>query len=251
MRLIAVINQKGGVGKTTTTSNLAHALALKGRRVTAIDLDPQGHLTACFGLDQRNQSGLDEVLLDGVPIMQHVVNVREHLDLVPAGCDLNRFEQITEGGAKRGRMLKRAIDGHFDDRDFLLLDCPPASGLIAVNALFAADEVLVPVGGDYLSLHGLSYLISTFKNFEHLLGHRLSQWIVVTRFQARRRLAREVLEKLLEYFPGRVLKTAIRENVALAECPSFGQTIFEYKRSSNGADDYRDLAVDLVNGRTH
>lgn len=246
MRTIAVVNQKGGVGKTTTTANLAHALSLKNKKVVAIDLDPQGHLCASFGIDARNTPGIDEVLLDGVPIEDNLMEVREGLKFIAAGTQLSRMEQLTGGGVKRGMYLRDALEGKFEDQDYVLLDCPPASGLLLVNALFATREVLVPVAGDYLSLQGLSYLTATFQNFENRLKHSLNEWIVLTRYHKRRRLPEEIMGKLKEYFPKRVLNTRIRESAPLAECPSFGKTIFEYRNKCSGADDYRSLATELA-----
>ena len=246
MRTIAIVNQKGGVGKTTTTVNLAHALALKGYRVTAIDLDPQGHLGASFGIQQRGMAtGIDRVLLDEQSIEEQIIVVRDGLQFIPSGNGLGRMEQLVNGGAKRGMYLRNALSGKFKDQDFILIDCPPASSLLLVNALFCAGEVLVPVAGDYLSLQGLSYLIATFKNFESKLKHEFNEWIVLTRYHKQRRLPDEIMQKLKQYFPQRVLRTRIRESAPLAECPGFGKTIFEYRNRSSGADDYRALAREL------
>lgn len=250
LRTIAVINQKGGVGKTTTTVNLAHALSLSGYKVTTIDLDPQGHLSVSLGVHDPAGIGIDRVLLHGEPISDCGVEVRDGLQLIPAGHELGQLEQLTARKAKNGSLLRDALRGQFGDQDFILIDCPPASGVLVVNALFAADEVLVPVVGDYLSLQGLAYLIGTFRKFQQKLGHQIQQWFVLTRYHSRRRLPDEVMQKLLEYFPQRVFATRIREAAALAECPSFGKTIFEYRRNSNGARDYLSLADDLVSGRT-
>ncbi len=250
MRTIAVINQKGGVGKTTTTANLAHALVLAGYKVTAIDLDPQGHLGASFGIEPRESNGMDEVLLHEALINDFVVDVRDDFKLVPAGSGLGKLEHLAEGGAKRGALLKQALEGQFEDQDFVLIDCPPSLNLLAVNALFCTEEVLIPVNGDYLSLQGVSYLLNTFKQLEKKLNHGVKEWFVMTRYHQRRRLPEEIMGRLNHYFPKKVFQTRIRENAALAECPSYGQTIFEYRKNSNGACDYQSLADDLVCGRT-
>ncbi len=250
MRIISVINQKGGVGKTTTTANLAHALALAGNKVTVIDLDPQSHLGRSLGINGREYSGMDEVLLEQTPITRSMIKVRENLHLVPAGADLGQIEHLTEGGSKKGARLKKALTGNLTDQDYILIDCPPASGLLAVNALLASNEVLIPVTGDYLSLEGLSFLMATIKNFEQKLGHKLKERIVLTRYHTRRRLPKEILAKILEYFPNKIFATHIREVAALAECPGMGKTIFEYRSKSNGAIDYKALAEDLMFDRT-
>jgi chromosome partitioning protein len=249
MRTIAVINQKGGVGKTTTTANLAHALTLNNYKVITIDLDPQGHLAASFGVHNHEIAGVDDVLLHGASITDCTIEVREGLKLIQAGSKLAKVEQKIDGGVSRGTLLRNALENKFTDQDFVLIDCPPASGLLVVNALFCTNEVLVPVVGDYLSLQGLSYLMGTFKNFEEKLGHKFKEHIVFTRYHKRRRLPEQILDKLQYYFPEQILKTRIREVAALAECPGVGKTIFEYRKNSNGAHDYHALAGDLVAGR--
>ena len=249
MHMIAVMNQKGGVGKTTTTLNLAHALALAGKSVTVIDMDPQAHLTASFGAEMKMQAGIDEVLLGESKLSEVRINVRDNLHLVPAGIRLGELEQISTGGAERGWLLKNAVN-RMRGQDYVLIDCPPSSGMLTMNAMLAAKEMLIPVSGDYLALHGLSRLLGILKHIETRLTHATKKWMVVTRFHNRRKLANEVRDKLNEYFPGQVLSTPIRETVALAESPSFGQTIFEYQKSSNGAKDYLGLADDLLKGRT-
>lgn len=248
MRMIAVMNQKGGVGKTTTTLNLAHALAKSGRRVIALDLDPQAHLTASFGIDNDACAGVDSLILDGAALDDVKQEVRDGLDLVPAGPRLGEVEQMRDGGSQRGWLLKKALADSVDE-DVVLIDCPPSAGLLAMNALLATDEILIPVSGDYLALHGLSRLMGILQHIEVSLNRVSRKWVVLTRFQERRRLAREVKDKLLEHFPQQVLATPIRENVSLAESPSFGQTIFEYQARSAGALDYRQLAGDLMAGR--
>ena len=247
--MIAVMNQKGGVGKTTTTLNLAHALAMTGKRITVIDMDPQSHLTASFGAEQPQQEGIDSVMRGDNTLNDVKIAIRENIDLVPAGARLGELEQISVGGARRGWLLDDALKKE-KGQDFIFIDCPPSSGMLTMNALLAAKEMLIPVSGDYLALHGLSRLLTILKHVEQRLKHVTKKWLVVTRFHSRRKLAQEVHNKLLNYFPGQVLATAIRENVSLAESPSYGKSIFEYKKSCNGAQDYRDLADDLLNGRT-
>ena len=156
MRIIALINQKGGVGKTTTTMNLAHALAQQNYKVLAIDLDPQANLTVGFGKTQRSLLGIADALLDNV-LLEHVsYEVRENLELVPSGERLGEFEYIKNKGVRKGFLLQRSIREKISDKDFVLIDCPPTSGILGMNALLAANEVIIPVAGDFYSLQGLS-----------------------------------------------------------------------------------------------
>lgn len=248
-RVIAVMNQKGGVGKTTTI-NLGHALALAGKKVTLLDMDPQGQIATGYGVDAQ-LPGLDEALLDKIHIDELILPVKQNLHVVPAGKRLADFEHITTGGAERAYILQKAIAvSSLSHQDFVLIDCPPSSGLLGMNSMFAATEVLIPISGDYLSLHGLSRMIQILKRAEQVSQQSIKLWLVSTRMQLRRRLTQEVRNKVLKYFPGRVLSTVIRENVSLAESPSFGQTIFDYKNTSAGAEDYSALAQDLLQGRT-
>jgi len=247
--MIAVINQKGGVGKTTTTLNLSHALAQYDKKVLVIDLDPQAHLTAGYGVLQREQEGIADVLLGDAELKDVIEEVRENVSIIPAGSRLGELEHLTEGGAKRGYLLKDALKNNIKEYDFVLVDCPPSSGILGMNALLAAEEVLVPVSGDFFALQGLSRLMSIFQHIESTLKRNTKKWVVLTRFHERRKLAKEVKGKILSYFPESVFQTAIRETVALAESPGFGQTIFEYQPKCNGANDYLELAADVIDSR--
>lgn len=249
-RRIAVINQKGGVGKTTTVANLGYLLAKKGFKVTVIDLDPQGSLTVSLGVNWQEEMGIEDVLLHGDDIQDVFIDVRENMKLIPCGNNLGQVEQITGSSSGMAKGLKSALK-ELNKEDYILIDCPPSSGFLVVCALFASDEVLMPVAADYLALHGMSHLLGTLEMFEKKIKHKLKHWVVVTRFHPRRKLANEILGKLIKYFPGSVLKTAIRETSALAESPSFGLTIEEYKKNSHGYDDYAALADDFCLERTH
>lgn len=250
-RIIAVLNQKGGVGKTTVTANLAHGLSLKGLNVLSIDLDPQAQLTTSLGVDNGEVNGLDGVLLSGQAISDVIIPARENLYLVPAGYGLSDIEHITEGGASRGMLLRNALTEEASNYDYVLIDCPPSSGLLVVNAIFASNEVLIPMTGDFLALQGLSHLMATLGNFEKALGSDIKQMIVLSKFQPRRCLSQEVKNKLIQYFPGKLLQTEVSESVALAESPSFGKTIFEYKPKSKSALEYKELVDDVVYMRVH
>jgi len=250
MRRIAVINQKGGVGKTTTSVNLAHAAAMVGRRigrrVLAVDLDPQGHMATSLGITGV-PAGLDAVFRGETDLAHAVVEARENLDLLPPGESLNQFEGLEgESSVDTGR-LARVLDSA-ERWDFVIVDCPPSSGQLGMNALMAADEVLIPVPGDYLAMVGLSSLLETLGKIEADYHRDFTKWIVVTRFDARRRHSREVYAKLAEYFPEQLLRTVISESVVLTESPSFGRTIFEHRANSRSASEYAALARELIEG---
>ncbi len=253
MRVIAIMNQKGGVGKTTTTLNLSHALALEGQKVLMLDMDPQGHLGSCFGVDTYHSSGMDQVLFNETNMLDAIQDVRDNLFLIPAGARLGEIETRPQelNNQRNGYQLVDAL-AQIDSKafDFILVDCPPASGLLAMNAILACEEFVVPVTGDYLALQGLSRLIKVVTHIEQALQKDIRKWFVLTRFQKQRKLAQQIKNKLINYFPHQVLETAIRENVSLAESPGFAQTIFEYRPRSNGAQDYRQLAIDLLENRT-
>jgi len=251
MRIIAVVNQKGGVGKTTITANLGHALQIAGNRVMLIDMDPQAQLTTSLGIFRLPTKGIDSVLLDQASLKAIEIHTRESLVLVPAGSRLMEVEHLNDGGVSRAALLDLALQQEKPNQDYVLLDCPPASGLLSANAIMAADEVLIPVSGDYLSLNGVAHLLATLKKFDALRTKSLQQWVVMSRFHVRRRLSGEVRIKLLKHFSSKVLKTEIREAAALAECPAVGRTIFEFRRSSNSAKSFMQLAHDLIERRTY
>lgn len=248
-RIVAVLNQKGGVGKTTTTANLAHALALMGKRICLIDLDPQAHLSLSFGIVSRQQSGIDRVMLGECSLLDQLIAVRDGIQMVVAGSRLSEIEQLTDGGARRGDLLRQSLVGQIDHFDFIFIDCPPSSSILVVNALFAADEILIPMSSDYLALQGLSHLMGTIKRFESALKREYRILLVVSRFVTTRRISKDVLGVLMKYFPGKILATKIKETAFLAECPSFGKTILEYRPGSRSASDFKLLAIDFLEGR--
>lgn len=247
--IVAVLNQKGGVGKTTTSVNLAHALARSGKKVTVIDLDPQCHLAVALGVVSRTQSGIDQVLLGQSRLDEQRLAVRDNLNLVAAGPRLQEIEQLSKGGSHHGDLLRDAFRQGVDDQDFVLIDCPPSSGILVANALFAADELLVPMTSDYLALQGLSHLMGTIRKFEAALKKKYRLRLVMSRYIPARRLSKDVLETIKKYFPGQILATPIRETAALAECPSFGKTIFEYRPGWRSAQDFMALAEDFLGDR--
>lgn len=248
-RNVAILNQKGGVGKTTTAVNLAHALTKLGHSVLVIDLDPQSHLAVSLGVVERQKTGIDDVMLGQATIMEQLMPVRERLDLIVAGPRLQEIEQLTQGGAQRGDLLRMALSTLSSSHDFVLIDCPPSSGVLVANTLFAVNEILVPMTSDYLALQGLSHLMGTIKRFEASLKKKYLIRLMMSRYIPSRRLSKDVLGTMKKYFSGQILPTPIRETAFLAECPSFGKTIFEYRPGCRSAKDFMALADDFLQGR--
>jgi chromosome partitioning protein len=172
--------------------------------------------------------------------------IRDLLTLIPAGDRLQEIEYLQDGGATRARLLQHWLEGVTQDQDFVLFDCPPSAGLLVANAIFAADEALIPLNADHMSLNGLVKMLKTLKKFEPHLSKPLTQWIALNRFFPRRKLSKEIAEKLKIHFPDQLLETTIREAAAIAECPGVGRTIFEYKPNSQSAKEFKALAEALL-----
>jgi chromosome partitioning protein len=249
VRIVAIVNQKGGVGKTTTTVNLCHAIAETGANVTAIDLDPQGHLTVSFGITEKHIGGIDEAMLKEKKIYQQLIPVRDNLNLITPGPKLKEVEHLADNSSPRGVLLKNALYESPGDQDFVFIDCPPSSGLLVANALIAAEEILIPMTSDFLALQGLSHLMATIKRFEKALKRKYKILLVMSRYSPNRRISNQVLNVLLTHFPKQILATVIRETALLAECPSFGKTILEYSPKSRSARDFRSLAHDFLDDK--
>jgi chromosome partitioning protein len=258
MRRIAVINQKGGVGKTTTTVNLGAALARRGRRVCLVDLDPQAHATTHVGVEPDGQQpSLYHVLLGQHSIQEVRRQVAEGLWLIPADLDLAAAEVELAGVVGREVILREALQKDEETFDYLLMDCGPSLGVLTLNALAAADEVLIPLQPHFLALHGLSKLLETTALVARCIHPGLKvAGIVLCLFDASTRLAQEVVADLhaflersrgqgLPWSSARIFASKIRRNIKLAECPSHGQTIFTYAPKSPGAVDYTALAEEI------
>jgi len=245
-RILAVLNQKGGVGKTTTCCNLAYAFSRMEKKVLVIDLDPQSHLSTSLGLTDPGLIGVDSLFFDQAKAVDMLKNVRENLQVLPAGYRLSEIEKLSSKGHQQVQVIKKAIEPIQNDFDIVMMDCPPTSGLLNFCALYATQEVIIPVSSDYLAMHGLSQFIKTLKSAEGYMKKSLKVWIALTRYVTRRRLSQQVKNKLLDYFPKQVLATPVRECAPVAECPGFGQSIFEYNPTSNGALDYQALAEDIL-----
>jgi len=250
-RVIAVMNQKDGVGKTTTVINLGHALAMLGKKTVLLDLDPKGDIALGLGI-QEPVDGLDDVMLNDSSLDTKLCDVRDNLQVVVAGNKLADYEQLKTGGLARGYKLKRVIEQSLLNKvDYVLIDCTSTAGLLGLNAMFAADEVLIPVSTDYVSLQGLSQLLYTLKRAQTLANKEILVWLASTRMQVQRKLTEQVKQRIAAYFPGHVLRSMVEESSALAESLSLSQSIFDYKSNSKSADDYHALALDLVGGRTN
>ena len=263
MRRIAVLNQKGGVGKTTTTVNLAAALAAEGNRTLVLDLDPQAHATLHLGLlPGRSGPSLYDVLTQGMSLAEVRHEVAPNLHICGSHIDLAAAEIELIGTVGRETILRDQLDAALEEDpfDYVLMDCPPSLGILTLNALCAAREVFIPLQAHFLALHGLSKLLETI----NLVCKRVNRdlrvgGVVLCLYDAGTRLGGEVIDDLDQYFDGRkhatspwaearVFRTRIRRNIRLAECPSFGQSIFQYAPTSRGAEDYASLAGE-VQGR--
>ena len=250
MPVVAVFNQKGGVGKTTTTLNVAAALLRQGMHPVLLDLDPQAHLTLVLGL--RNvpaDTSLYAFFEHERPLRELARTLPGGMRLVPASAELSKIEAQHGGDPAASRRLKQGLEtGLAQDGEPVLLDCSPALGVLSLNALVAADRVLLPVSADYLSVEGAHKLNAALDVLEQRLGKRFQRRIVVTRFDSRRRLSYDIYAMLVERFGDQVCETAIAETVALAESPMHGKDIFSYAGSSQGAADYRALTDELRAG---
>ncbi|MGZ5050817.1 MAG: ParA family protein [Methylobacter sp.] len=249
VRIVAIVNQKGGVGKTTTTTNLCHAIAESGLKVTVVDLDPQGHLAVSLGVTDHGVGGIDQAMLGEKEICQQLISARDNLQLIASGPKLKEIEHLLDKNLPRGILLRNALNESLDDQDFVFIDCPPSSGLLVANALIAAEEILIPMTSDFLALQGLSHLMGTIKRFEKALKRKYKISLIMSRYSPNRRISEQVLNVLLKHFPEQVLATVIRETALLAECPSFGKTILEYSPKSRSARDFRSLAHDFLEGK--
>jgi chromosome partitioning protein len=250
-RVIAIANQKGGVGKTTTTVNLGAALAEIGYRVLVIDLDPQGNATTGLGIDARNfELSMYDVIMREQSLEDCIEPTSvKNLFVAPATIDLAGIEIELVPAFSREMKLKKAIDTVVDDFDFILIDCPPSLGLITVNGLAAAGEVMVPIQCEYYALEGLSQLLRNVNLVSSNLNETLEvTTIVLTMFDARTRLSIEVANEVRLHFADRVCQSVIPRTVRLSEAPSFGQPITVFDPTSRGAVAYRELAKEVSNG---
>lgn len=248
-RVISVANQKGGVGKTTTTVSLSAALAFLGSKVLIIDSDPQGNATSGLGVSKSDlQKDLYDVLVNGEPMESVVVSTsREGLKIVPSTIQLAGAEIELTNQVHREQKLKESIAKIRDEYDFILIDCPPSLGHLTMNAFTASDTVLIPVQCEYYALEGLSQLMNTIAMVRKHFNQQLRiEGVLLTMFDARTNLASEVKDDVIKYFREKVYKTIIPRNVRLSEAPSYGLSIIDYDLKSKGAEVYMQLAKEVL-----
>ncbi|HKY83851.1 MAG TPA: AAA family ATPase [Anaerolineales bacterium] len=250
-RIYALVNQKGGVGKTTTAISLAAFLAESGQRVLLVDFDPQANATACLGIDHAQvDGGAYAVVIGGSPVMEKILhNTRLRLSLLPSSAALAGAQVELVELEQRESVLAKALAPLRGRYDYILIDCPPSLGLLTVNALVAADGVLIPVQCEYLALEGLSSLVATLQRMRSRLAPRLAiRGIVLTMFDSRTHLAQDVVQEVRRHFSGQVFRSIIPRSVRLAEAPSHGLPISAYDPHSTGGQAYLALTRELLAG---
>ena len=248
-KIIAIANQKGGVGKTTTAINLAAALGVLEKKVLLIDADPQANATSGLGVDLNNiEFGTYQLLDHSIKIGDTILSTKSpNLDLIPSHIDLVASEIELVDKASREYMLKKALVDSIDRYDYILIDCAPSLGLITLNSLVASDAVIIPIQCEYFALEGLGKLLNTIKSVQKLHNKNLDiEGLLLTMYDTRLRLSNQVVEEVKKHFGKMVFKTIIQRNIRLSEAPSFGEDIITYDASSRGAKSYLSLGSEII-----
>lgn len=248
-KTIAIANQKGGVAKTTTAVNLGAWLSLMGQKVLLIDTDPQGNATTGVGVDKDAvEHCIYDVMINKMPMQEVIVpSAVENLALLPATIELAGAEIELVGIAEREQVLKKALAGIKDEYDYIFIDCPPSLGLLTINALTAADSLLIPIQCEYYALEGLGQLLNTFQRVQQNLNKDLVlEGVLLTMFDGRTNLSIQVVDEVKKYFKGKVYRAIVPRNVRLSEAPSHGKPVMVYDRRSKGSEVYHELAKEVM-----
>ncbi len=242
--IITISNHKGGVGKTTSTVNIGAGLALSGKKVLLIDMDPQANMTQSFGITNAEVTIYEVLKGEAEP---QPIKVMDNLDIIPSTLDLSGAEMELSNEAGREYLLQEAIDQTVTKYDYVLIDCPPSLGLLTINALTCATEVYIPLQAHYLAIKGLTKIIEVITKVKKRLNKSIEiTGVFVTQFDKRKVLHRDVVETIKTYFQEKVFETKVRDNIALAEAPSTGTDIFRYDPQSKGAEDYSALCAEII-----
>ncbi|MGV8906808.1 MAG: ParA family protein [Acetobacterium sp.] len=248
-KIVAVFNQKGGVGKTTTTINLTTALSMAGFRVLVIDIDPQGNTSSGFGIDKYNlEKSVYDGIIHGDSLKEIILTTTfKNLHILPSNPDLAGAEIELSNLTQRELRLKNAVKDVQEYYDYIFIDCPPSLGLLTINALSMTNSVLIPIQCEYYALEGVGQLMNTISLVKQGLNPQLEiEGVIMTMFDSRTNLSNEVVDEVVDFFKDKVYETMIPRNIRLAEAPSYGQTIFEYANTSKGSKAYLALAKEFI-----
>lgn len=248
-KTIAIVNQKGGVGKTTTAVNLTAAIGSKGKKVLLVDIDPQGNATSGLGIDKRQlEISAYDILINNKKAKDVIIKTNyKNVDLLPANMNLAGAELELVELEKRETRLRIALAAVKEEYDFILLDCPPSLGLITLNALCSCDTIMVPIQCEYYALEGLSQLMATVRQVKRLFNPHIElEGVILTMFDGRLNLTQQVVDEVKKFFPNKVFKTVVPRNVRLSEAPSFGQPVLYYDKGSKGSLAYIELAKEFI-----